>query len=261
MLQSFSIHTAHTVSLAANSRRAGSQLELHPLQRCSVTRGAPPHVSTPPLTGGLPVAHAPTARAGSFPALRSITCDCAFTMTSASIRFGPPSLLRSRPVVLSAPSTGARLRRVPTISPLQPWRRAPFHLTNRPGHAGRIGHGSWRLLAIRSAFRRGPWRDSAQYITRPAAHAHPNGGSTPTGVAAGPAHTNGSIGAFRVPTACSRTDDKSVRRDQLRSRRRVLHRPASLFCLHSATLRPPSSPFQTVFSFLRFFAKILRFAS
>ena len=34
----FSIHTAHTVSLAANSRRAGSQLELHPLQRSPPTR-------------------------------------------------------------------------------------------------------------------------------------------------------------------------------------------------------------------------------
>ena len=136
------------------------------------------------------------------------------TMTSASIRFGPPSLLRSRPVALSAPSTGARLRRVPTISPLQPWRRAPFHSTNHSGHAGRIGHGSWRLLAIRSAFLRRPWCGSTQYITRPAAHAHPNGGSTPTGVTAGPAHTNDSIGVLRVPMACGRTDDKSARWDQ-----------------------------------------------
>ena len=45
-------------------------------------------------------------------------------------------------------------------------------------------------------------------------HAHPNGGSTPTGVTTGPAPTNGSIGAFRVPMACGRTDDKSVGRDQ-----------------------------------------------
>ena len=174
----------------------------------------PPHTLACPRTGGLPVVHAPTARAGLFPALRGITCDCALTMTSPSITFGPPSLLHSRPVVLSALSTSAWLRRVPTISPLQPWRRAPFHLTNRPGHAGRIGHGSWRLLAICSAFRRGPWCDSAQYITRPAAHAHPNGGSTPTGVTAGPAHTNDSIGALRVPMACGRTDDKFARRDQ-----------------------------------------------
>ena len=144
---------------------------------CTPCSGGP-HTSVCPRTGGLPVAHAPTTRAGSFPALRSMTCDCAFPMTSASIRFGPPSLLRSRPVAPSAPSTGARLRRVPTISPLQPWRRAPFHLINRPGHAGRIGHGSWRLLTIRSAFRRGPWRDYVQYIAHLAAHALPNGGFT-----------------------------------------------------------------------------------
>ena len=140
----------------------------------------PPHTSACPRTGGLLVAHAPTARAGSFPALRGITCDCALIMTSASIRFGPPSLLHSRPVALLAPSTGARLWRVPTISPLQPWRRAPFHSTNHSGHAGRIGHGSWRLLAIRSTFCRGPWRDSAQYIMRLAAHPYSNGGSITT---------------------------------------------------------------------------------
>ena len=67
---------------------------------------------------------------------------------------------------------------------------------------------------MRSAFLHRPWRASTQYIMRPAAHAYSNGGSTPTGVIAGPSHTNGSIDAFRVPMVCGRTDDKSVRRDQ-----------------------------------------------
>ena len=115
----------------------------------------PPHVSTPPRTGGLPATRVFTARAGLLPARRALTYARALRMTLGDIRFGPPSLLRSQPVVLSAPSTGARLRRVPPISPFQTWRRASFHSTDHSGHAGRIGQGSWRLPVIRSSFRRG----------------------------------------------------------------------------------------------------------
>ena len=46
----FPIHTVRTVLLAANSRRAGSQLVLHPSQWRSVTHGAP-HTSACPWTG------------------------------------------------------------------------------------------------------------------------------------------------------------------------------------------------------------------
>ena len=58
--------TVPAVSLVANSKRAGLQLVLHPLQSRSVARGAP-HTSACPKTGGLPATHAPTARAGLFP--------------------------------------------------------------------------------------------------------------------------------------------------------------------------------------------------
>ena len=138
----------------------------------------PPHVSTPPRTGGLLATRVFTARAGSSPARRALTYARALRMTLGDIRFGPPSLLRSQPVVLSALSTGARLRRVPPISRFQPWRRTPFHSTDHSGHTGRIGQGSWRLPAIRSSFRRGSWRDYAQYIVHLAAHAFPNDGFT-----------------------------------------------------------------------------------
>ena len=67
---------------------------------------------------------------------------------------------------------------------------------------------------MRSAFLCRPWRGSTQYITRPAALAHSNGGSTPADVTAGLSHTNRSVGVLRVPTACGRTDDKSARQDQ-----------------------------------------------
>ena len=67
---------------------------------------------------------------------------------------------------------------------------------------------------MRSAFLRQPWRGFMQYITRPAAYAHSNGGPTLADVTAGPVRTNGSIDMFHVPMACGRTDDKSVRRDQ-----------------------------------------------
>ena len=46
------------------------------------------------------------------------------------------------------------------------------------------------------------------------AYTHSNGGPTLANVTAGPSHMNSSIGMFRVPMACGRTDDKSVRRDQ-----------------------------------------------
>ena len=51
---------------------------------------------------------------------------------------------------------------------------------------------------MRSAFLRWSWHGPTQYITRPAAHARSNDGSTPTGVTVGPLHTNGPTSALRV---------------------------------------------------------------
>ena len=51
----FPIHTVRTVSLAANSRRAGSQLVLHPFAVTQCHARCPPHVSVPlnrRFTGG-----------------------------------------------------------------------------------------------------------------------------------------------------------------------------------------------------------------
>ena len=123
----FPSHTVVTVSLAANCRRAGSQLELHPLQRCSVTRGAPPHVSTP-LKPAVYRRHSPAARAGSQPALPGVSRARPLVVTSAKrCPTRPASPVAPRPVVLPASSTGARLRCASAILPFYTWRHALFY--------------------------------------------------------------------------------------------------------------------------------------
>ena len=67
---------------------------------------------------------------------------------------------------------------------------------------------------MRSAFLRRPWRDSMQYIMPLAAHAHLNGGSTPTTVVVCFLHAKDSTDALCVSKECGHTDDKSTRRDQ-----------------------------------------------
>ena len=67
---------------------------------------------------------------------------------------------------------------------------------------------------MRSAFLPRPWRDPTQYITRLAAHAHLNGGSTPTTIVVCFLHAKDSTDAFCIPKECDRTDDKSTPQDQ-----------------------------------------------
>ena len=67
---------------------------------------------------------------------------------------------------------------------------------------------------MRSTFLRWPWRDSIQYITCLVAHAHLNGGSTPTTIIVCFSRTKDSTDALRALKECGRTDDKSTQRDQ-----------------------------------------------
>ena len=129
------------MSLAANNRRAGSQLELHPLQRCSVTCGAP-HTSAPPLDRRFTGGTHPTARTGLQPTLPGVSRVRPLTVTSAKrcpTRSASP--VAPRPVVLSTSSTGARLRCASAIWPLRVWRHVLLHWSDPPGHAGGIGRG------------------------------------------------------------------------------------------------------------------------
>ena len=110
---------------------------------------------------------------------------------------------------------------------------------------------------MRSAFLRWPWRGPTQYITRPAAHARSNGGSTPTGVTAGPPRTNGPTDALRVSK-----ESAVVRMTNLcdgiskRFRRSVLHRPATWFRLRLQQIPSPLVPPSTAFSLVRFYPKL-----
>ena len=133
----FSIHTVFAVSLVAHSKRAVLQLALHPLQS-RMSRAVPPTRQRAPK----PVVyrrhtlprHAPVRS----PTLSGILRVRLLVVTLADVRRDPPTLSRSRAAVLSAPSTGARLRRALPISPFQAWRHVPFRYTDRSGHAGSI---------------------------------------------------------------------------------------------------------------------------
>ena len=137
----FSIHTAHTVTLVANSRRAGLQLVLQSLQRCSVTRGASPHVST----SLEPAIHRRHTRHGTRRFAARVARRIARPAAHGDVSITMPDEIRQpvapRPVVLSTSSAGARLRCVSAIWPFRVWRRVLFHWSDRSGHAGGIGRG------------------------------------------------------------------------------------------------------------------------
>ena len=123
----FPIPTGRTVSLAVTSTRAGSQLVLHPLQQCSVARGAP-HTSARPLNRRLTGDTRPTARASSQSALPGISRAYPPAVTSAKrcpTRSADPVV--PRPAALSASSTGARLRCASAIWLLRVWRCILLH--------------------------------------------------------------------------------------------------------------------------------------
>ena len=101
----------------------------------------PPHVSMP-LEPAVYWQHTPTACASSQLALPGISHARPLTVTSAKryrTRFASP--VAPRPVVLSASSTGARLRCASAIWAFRVWGRVLFHSSDRSGHAGGIGRG------------------------------------------------------------------------------------------------------------------------
>ena len=257
----FSIHTALTVSLATTSRRAGSQLALHPLQRRSVTHGAP-HTPARPFEPAVYQRHTPHGtRQFAAHVAQKLTRSPAHGDVSKTIsdEIRQPRRAQARcSIVLEywrwvtvhfghlAVLTLAP-RYIPLVWPLRTrwWRRS--RLMAATGHAQRISPSAMaRLYTVHyapscvCAFK---WRSYACWrYCRSRTHERLD------------RHVSRSNGVRSYGWQICAAGSVKV------SPQRVTL-TCELVRLAFGNVSAPSVPFSAASSFLRFFAKILRFAS